>query len=480
MLSVSVIESAIAQETPAEIGVARQMLADRSAMERELDVPKLVARVTAPDPVRDRVVARAKELMDTELLAMGDDITRHPELGFHETYAVKILTDYLAKHGFKITMPVAGLDTAFVARYDSPGNNPSVTVKPPVIGVLLEYDALPSAAGPFHGDQHSTQGPISIAVAVAMAEYLAASHLPGSIVGYGTPAEETMPVVKTILFKAGVFDGLGLMVRSHSAMTTGRAAPGFGTCCMNIDGVHYIYSGAPSHQLTPWAGRNALEAVIHLFENIDSMRSTIRPEARVQGVITDGGKAPNVVPDRAVANFYIRYPDDVYLAQLRTMVDNAAKAAALSTGTKLKIQEDGSDRDGISVATLDEVAFAYEKKYGGTNIQPVGKPSGWEETGIVSSAIPGAEFQVQTSAAPNHTYEMLKDATSELGHHGFVVDAEAMTALVYDYATKPQFRAVVAKEFKAIQQEFADYENALPGAYPLPVVPDPDVKPSPQ
>jgi amidohydrolase len=461
------VRYAFAQETPTEISVARPILAEREKLEDSLNIPKLVEQVTAPNAARDKVVARAKELMDTELIAMGDDITTHPEIGFKETRSVKIETEWLAKHGFKITMPVAGLATAFTARYDGP-------VKGPVMGVILEYDALRGTAGPFHGDQHSTQGPIGMAVAVAIAEYLAASHTPGSIVAYGTPAEEMMPVVKTILFKAGVFDGLDFMVRSHSSGTTTRAAPGFGTCCMNIDGVHYIYGGAPSHQMTSWSGRNALEAVIHLFDNVDSMRSTIRPEARIQGVITEGGTAPNVVPDRAVADFYIRYPDAVYLAQVRTIMDNAAKAAALSTGTKLKIQDDGSDRDGISIASADEVAFAYEKKYGATNVQPtVGKPSGWEETGSVSSVIPGAEFQVQTSTAPNHTYEMLADATAEIGHHGFVVDAEAMTALLFDYATKPMFREVVTKEFKAIQAEFAAYEKALETAYPLPNVIDP-------
>jgi amidohydrolase len=463
---VMLTSSASAQETPTEIAVSQKILADRAAMESALNVPQLVEQVTAPDAVRDKVVARAKQLMDTELLAMCDDITLHPEIGFEEKRSVKILTDYLAKHGFKITMPVAGLETAFVARYDGP-------VKGPVMGVLLEYDALRGTIGAFHGDQHSAQGPISIAVAVAMAEYLAESHTPGSIVGYGTPAEEMMPVVKTIMFKAGVFDGLDFMVRSHSSGATTRAAPGFGSCCMNIDGVHYIYSGAPSHQMTAWAGRNALEGVIHLFENVDSVRSNIRPEARIQGVITEGGAAPNVVPDRAVANFYIRYPDAVYLKQVREMVDNAAKGAALSTGTKLKIVDDGSDRDGISIATLDEVAFAYEKKYGATNIQPMGKPSGWEETGSVSSVVPGAEFSAQTSTFPNHTYEMLKDATSEVGHHGYLVDAQAMTALMFDYATKPAFRTVVNKEFKAIQAEFAAYQKALESAYPLPNVPDP-------
>ena len=77
---------------------------------------------------------------------------------------------------------------------------------------------------------------------------------------------------------------------------------------MNIDGAKYTFFGAPAHQMTAWNGRNALEAVIHLFDNIDAIRSNIRPEARIQGIITEGGAAPNVVPDRAAADFYIRYP----------------------------------------------------------------------------------------------------------------------------------------------------------------------------
>ena len=156
---------------------------------------------------------------------------------------------------------------------------------------------------------------------------------------------------------------------------------------MNIDGVKYTFTGAPAHQLTAWNGRNALTAVIHLFNNIDAMRSNIRPEARIQGVITEGGAAPNVVPDRTQADFYIRYPDEVYLKQVSQMVDDAARAAALATGTKVKIDHYGADRDGIGVGSLNEVAFAYMKKFGGTGaIAEPGKPQGYEETGSVSSA----------------------------------------------------------------------------------------------
>ena len=150
---------------------------------------------------------------------------------------------------------------------------------------------------PFHGDQHCAQGPIGIAAAVAVAEFLTKNRLPGSVTVFGTPAEELLePSAKTVMHAAHVFDGMDVIVRSHSSGQTSRPAPGFGTCCLNIDGVKYTFTGAPAHQMTAWNGRNALTAVIHLFENIDAMRSNIRPEARIQGIITEGGAAPERRP----------------------------------------------------------------------------------------------------------------------------------------------------------------------------------------
>jgi metal-dependent amidase/aminoacylase/carboxypeptidase family protein len=310
---------------------------------------------------------------------------------------------------------------------------------------------------------------------VAIAELLEKTHMPGSITVFGTPGEEMMPPnAKNVMNAAGVFKGMDILVRSHSSSVTSRPAVGFGTCCLNIDGVKYTFSGAPSHQMTPWAGRNALEAVIHLFNNIDAIRSSIRPEARIQGVITEGGAAPNVVPDRAVADFYIRYPDEVYLAQVREFVDNAAKAAALATGTKVKIDNYGQDRDGISVGSLSELAFAYMKKYGGTKVaEAPGKPQGYEETGTVSSEIPGVGFQAATSNWANHTYEMEADALTEVGHQGFNVDAQSMAALLYDFLTRADYRTQVKREFDGIHSLFEEYKASLVKTYTKPVVPDP-------
>jgi amidohydrolase len=460
---------ATAQETPTERDAARDVLKKMATLEQSLDVPGWVAKLAGtPNPARDQVVARAKELMDTELLKMADDIATHPEIGFKETRSVKILTDYLKAHGFDVQTGVAGLDTAFVAKYQK--NNGA-----PTLGVILEYDALRGTQGAFHGDQHSAQGPVGMAAAIAMAEYLSRTHAPGSVIVYGTPGEEMMPPnAKTVMHEAHVFDGADVIVRSHSVMQTTRPAPGFGTCCLNIVGAKYTFSGAPSHQMTAWAGRNALEAVIHLFENVDSVRSNIRPEARIQGIITEGGSAPNVVPDRAVADFYIRYPDEVYLQQVVAFVDNAAKAAALSTGTKVKIDHYGKDLDGIGVATLAEVSFAYDKKYGATNLeaQP-GKPQGYEETGSVSRDIPGIGISAQTSTFPNHTYEMNDDNLKEIGHHGFTVDAQTMAAVLFDFATHEDYRAAVKKEFAGIKVLFGEYQEALKKVYVLPTVPDP-------
>jgi metal-dependent amidase/aminoacylase/carboxypeptidase family protein len=243
---------------------------------------------------------------------------------------------------------------------------------------------------------------------------------------------------------------------------------------LNIDGVKYTFSGAPAHQMTPWAGRNALEAVIHLFNNIDAVRASLRPEARIQGVIVEGGVAPNVVPDRTVADFYIRYPDEVYLEQVVEFVDNAAKAAALATGTKVKIDHYGKDLDGISQATIGELGFAYMKKFGATNIQPApGKPQGFEETGSVSRDIPGGGITAQSSTAPNHTYEMDADNLAPIGHKGFTIDAQTMAAILFDFATHPEYRTAVKTEFDGIKALFAEYQAALRKVYDVPKVADP-------
>src|SRR5437762_2511806 len=370
-----VCASAAAQETETEKTAARDVLKKMAAIEQSLDVPGLVARLTGPDPARDEVVARAKELMDKELLALADDVATHPEIGFEEKRSVSKLTDYLRQHQFSIETGTVGLSTAFVAKYRRNNGGPN-------LGVIVEYDALRGTRGPFHGDQHSAQGPVGLAAAVAVAEYLTRTRTPGSVTVFGAPGEEMMPPnAKTEMHLAHAFDGMDILVRSHASSVTSRPAPGFGTCCLNIVGAKYTFSGAPAHQLQSWNGRNALEAVIHFFNNIDSVRSSIRPEP--------------------------------------------------------------------------------------------GKPQGYEETGSVSRDIPGVGFTAQSSTAPNHTYEMDADNLKEIGHKGFTIDAQAMAAVLFDFATHPEYRDAVRKEFEGIKALFGEYQAALKKSYTVPAVPEP-------
>ncbi len=457
-----------AQETPTERTAAADVIRRMDSLEASLGLPALVARLARPDPRRDAVVARVKALMNQELLAMSDDITRHPEVGFHEQHSMKIISDYLRAHGFTVDTGVAGLPTAFVAHYTkgTPGPN---------LGIIVEYDALRGTSRDFHGDQHSAQGPVGLATAVALAEFLTTSKTPGTVTVYGTPAEEiASPASKTTMQRAHVFAGADVIVRSHSSPATQHLPAGFGSCCMNIDVIRVTYSGAPAHQLEAWNGRDALTAVIELFNHIDALRKNLRPETRLQGIITEGGKAPNVVPDRAAAEFWLRYPDPVYLDQALALVQDAARAAALATGTKVRIDIDTASRDGISVGALNELAWAYLKTLGAGKLQPAaGRPVSFEETGSVSTQFPGIGVSAYSSNFANHTFGMEADALTDVGHNGFVVDAATMAAVLYDFATDAPYRAAVQREFKGLQGLYAEYVAALKTAYPIPTVAEP-------
>jgi len=149
---------ALAQETPTQRAAAADVVKRQRDLQARIDAGALARRLTgAPNARRDAVVARARALWEGELQAMSDDITRHPEIGFKETRSVTLLADWLTAHDFTVEHGVAGLSTAFVARFNkgTPGPN---------LGIIVEYDALRGTVRDYHGDQHSSQGPIGLAV----------------------------------------------------------------------------------------------------------------------------------------------------------------------------------------------------------------------------------------------------------------------------------------------------------------------------
>ena len=453
--------AARAQTTDTEREAAVAILKQIDSLEARLRPTETAQRLVAKaEPARDRVLARVAALWSGGLEGLSDWIGHHPEVGWHEFLAVDTLTAVLRGYGFTLDT-VAGMPTAFVATWTSPAGAAG-----PTLGLIAEYDALRGTQGDFHGDQHNAQSPVAFAAAQALVEYMGSAKVPGRVIVYGTPAEEVDPPAKFVLWKAGVFKGADILVRSHSTVETRRDRPGFGVCCLNIDAVKYTFTGRPAHQLTAWNGRNALEAAVQFYSAVDHLRSTWRPEHRVQGVIPEGGIAPNVVPDHTVVDYFIRFPDEVYLEHISHMMDDAAKGAALQTGTEVQIARYGEYRDGVTTAMLSELWWAYAKKLGAPGlVEEKGRPSGYEETGFVSREIPGIGITVKSSTFSNHTYGMRDDTFADIGHHAFLLDAQIEAAVLYDFLTAPEFRRAVEDEQHTLAGLQTQYLTALRGVY---------------
>lgn len=451
-----------AQTTPTEMQAAAGVLQRIDALQARLDPERRATRmVERDDRVRDALLEGVGTWWDEEMQALSDHIGRTPEVGWEEHAAVDTLVSVLRARGFQVEVGVADLETAFAATWTSPGGTAG-----PTLGLIGEYDALRDIDGAFHGDQHNAQTPVALAAAFALQDYMSERRVPGTLKVFGTPAEEVGPPAKTIMYEAGVFAGTDILVRSHSSTQTARARAGFGVCCLNINEVKYTFTGRPAHQLTSWNGRNALEAAVRFYSSVNGLRSTFRPEASIQGVIPEGGVAPNVVPARAVVDYYIRYPDEVYLAHITDMMDDAARGAALATGTEVSIDRYGEYRDGISVGSLEELYFAYARAFGAPElVEERQRPAGYEETGYVTREIPGIGVSVFSSRGTYHTKEMEADAFTDVGHRGFRLDAQIMAAILYDFLSDADFRAVVAEEHGTLQGLLGEYHQRLREVY---------------
>jgi len=451
-----------AQTTDTERQAAAPILARINALQESIRPEALANRLVATKAdEKAKLMERVGLLWTVEMSGLSDHIGRHPEVGFQEHSTVDTLTRVLRAHGFEVSTGQAGLETAFVGSWTSPAGPNG-----PVLGIIVEYDALRGTKEPFHGCQHNAQSPVGFAAGIAIAGYMTANRVPGSIRIYGTPAEEVGPPAKVAMWKAGVFKGADILVRSHGAGETSRGRAGFGVCCLNINEVKYIFEGVPAHQRASWNGRNALSAAVQFYTSVDHLRPSFRPEASIQGVIPEGGVAPNVVPDRAVVDYYIRYPDEVYLAHIDSMMANAARAAALATGTKVTIDRYGEYRDGVTLGSLEELTFAYAKQLGAPNlIEEPRRPAGYEETGFVTREIPGVSVSIFTSPAPGHSYERWEDSLRPVGHTGFQLDAKIMTAVLFDFLTDAGFRATVKREHETMAALFNDYLAHLGRAY---------------
>ena len=274
-------------------------------------------------PSKDEVV-KAVDRLAQELVATSRFLHQHPELAYEEWESARHLTDLLNAHGFEVTEGAGGLPTAFLAK--TPDSRGTATV-----AFLAEYDALPSLG---HACGHNLIAASSVGAALALQPLLPA--LGGQVVVIGCPAEEKGGG-KIALAKAGLFAGIDAALLVHPSNRTELFK-----CALAMRALRVEFFGKSSHAAAaPHLGINALDAVLLAFTNLNALRQQLRDDARIHGVITDGGRAPNIIPDYATARFYIRALDLDYLRDLHRRVVACFEAAAQATGARVAIHEEG-------------------------------------------------------------------------------------------------------------------------------------------
>ncbi|MDU6339933.1 MAG: M20 family metallopeptidase [Clostridium sp.] len=356
------------------------------------------------------------------LCEISDYIYENPELGNEEYKAVEVLTKLLKEHNFSVEEKYLDMDTAFKATFDS--GKPGLTV-----GYLCEYDALPGIG---HGCGHNMIGTISAGAGIALSKII--DQVGGKIIVYGTPAEETNGA-KVIMVEKGAFDELDCAMMVHPNDKT--YASGTSSALYPIQ---FTFKGKTAHAAScPEQGINALNAVIQLFNGIDALRQHVTKDVLMHGIITEGGVAVNIVPERAVAQFYIRAAKKATVTEVLEKVKNIARGAALMTGCELEMDRYELPYDDLNTNEVLSEAFNENlRSLGITEIHAPKTGGGSSDIGNVSYVTPTIHPYISISNCEirGHSRELAKATTESLGHERLLTAVLALAYTGYDVLTK--------------------------------------------
>jgi amidohydrolase len=357
---------------------------------------------------------------------------RHPELSLAEHATSGRYVEYLTARGFEVARGAADLATAFVARH---GNDRA----PLRVALLAEMDALPGIG---HACGHNLSGPASLLAADALCRVIPPGDLQVLVVG--CPAEE-IGAGKRALVQAGVFAGVDAAMMAH-ASDMRRAHRLF----LGNRKLELVFHGRAAHAAAyPEQGINALDGVIQLFVGIGLLRQQLPPGARVHGIVTDGGQAPNIIPERAAALVWVRALDEGVLADAAERVLACARGAATATGTRLEVSElAGSSpalRPNLSLAAcygrqlaalgLPESGVAPGESIGSSDITHVSR--------VVPTIHPN--FPIGTDLKL-HTRAFAEATATPAGEAGMLEAARALALTVQELVRVEAVRAAVARE----------------------------------
>jgi len=382
-----------------------------------------------------------------ELFGIALDIHSHPELNYQEFHAAKLLSDTLEAHDFAVERGIGGVETAFRATLEGGAGDG------PTVAVLAEYDALPEIG---HGCGHNLIAMAGLGAGLGVQANM--KDLPGRLVVIGTPAEEGGGG-KIKLLEAGVFDGVDICLSSHPSSNRTiipQDIPMDESWSLAMVGFRYIYHGKAAHAAAaPEEGINALNSLIHLFTGIDALRQHLREDTRIHGIITDGGLAPNVVPEFAAANFMLRCRDRNYLSDVIVgKVLKIAEGAALITGATLEVEPYYPFYENVLPnAVLAENFRANAEAVGMRIDAPTGGRRGSgasTDFGNVSQVLPSLElrYAVSETPVPSHSRQMTETAITETALSSALNVAKVLSLTAGDFLRDPA-------RLKEAQAEFA-------------------------
>jgi len=412
----------------------------------------------------------------------------YAEVGYKEVKSSALHQKTLQEAGFTVQAGVADIPTAFVATYGS---------GKPVIGILAEFDALPGLSqtnapekqtagkNAGHGCGHHLFGTASVAAGIEIKKLMESGKLSGTIKVYGCPAEEGGSG-KVYMVRAGLFNDVDVVIHWHPGDANGVTI----TSALANKSAKFRFYGIASHAAAaPERGRSALDAVESMDYMVNMMREHVPQETRIHYIITNGGKAPNVVPDFAESYYYVRHPKKDDVVSIFERVVKAAEGAALGTETRMEYEIIGGTHDLLINRTLADVMQKNLEKVGGVTYTPeeieyarkiqssftfkypeistaaTVKPEkddkdaggGSTDVGDVSYTVPTVGMNAATwvPGTPAHSWQAVACGGTDIGIKGMMVAAKTMSVTAIDLFTTP---AVIEKAKEEFKQAKGDYQ----------------------
>ncbi|HEY6609500.1 MAG TPA: amidohydrolase [Candidatus Limnocylindria bacterium] len=371
-----------------------------------------------------------------EALELSHQVHGTPEIAFEEHNAARWTAALLGRHGFEVTAPVGGLDTAFTARWR--GSAPG-----PVIAFAGEYDALPEVG---HGCGHNLMCSSSAGAAIAAARVLG-RDFGGEVRFIGTPAEEAGNG-KVTLLAAGVFDDVDVCLQVHPSDSNSAEV-----LALAVTEVGVTFRGRLAHASgDPWLGRNALDAIVLLHTMVAQWRQHLKPGERVHGIITHGGAAPNIVPDLTTGRWYLRTPLDEDLDEMIERFSVMADAAATATGcaAELTIDPVNRCRTMINNPTLLGI-WRRHLADAGIDDDPIDPNAGSTDMANVSHAVPTIHpyLQIAPRGTPGHSREFAAHAGGPDGDRMLPRAIRVLAATAIELVRQPALVAQAWDELRA-------------------------------